>query len=781
MVEVENFYLEYSKENLPEFQVDDRLVAGMEFFESFAPDIAPAAGLGVSERGGRYSSFADGDLMAGVGRLGNLDENFNINNPDGLAALEPLAFSPARTQEEGEAHSRTLPPVVTPPPATPPPVEPPPPPRPSANAYDVRAVLHSLNAEEGEHVAIGRVGQGGNAITPIGWAAFGTENMEDYLEAEVNGNGELVFTLTLQGVLACLSSPLEGYYRVMGNDGQEHTVQVYVPQNSNDFNSHTFQSQHGDDAWYLANAIQGETHDGKSLSGGEGYNITSGGKDDKIHLTGHSASGGATIINTGDGHDEINIEGFVGVGANGDVAINAGKGDDKINIEGAVAVGVGANGDVAINGGDGDDTIHIGGDVQADGGDIRISGGAGDDTILIGGDVQADGGDIRISGGAGDDEINIGRVSSYGGFVAIDGGDGDDKIHIAGYIGVGPDSPVTISGGDGDDEIHIQGIDSGVAGGASSSIVIDGGAGDDKIHIGTIDSWGRLGSLSSISINAGDGDDEINITGSIESHSSLSDGSSSSVAIDGGAGHDKINISSVSASGYPSSVAIDGGAGHDEINIGRVTSYGGFVAIDGGDGDDKIHIGNVTVAAYASNSLITIDGGAGDDEIRIGNVTASSAATLVTIDGGDGNDTIHIGGDVATSSSSLITIDAGDGNDITRVGGSISGNGVTIDGGAGVDALFLDSFGGDFDSLEDLLSAGTVQNMEILVGGGDFSNIGGLADIGININGAGKIDMGGDWRHDGNVGDRAHYTYVGTDPDYGGVIASVEMNALAGA
>ena len=51
VVELEKFYSEFSKENLPQFQIEDRLVAGMEFFKTFAPDIAPAAGLGNSARG----------------------------------------------------------------------------------------------------------------------------------------------------------------------------------------------------------------------------------------------------------------------------------------------------------------------------------------------------------------------------------------------------------------------------------------------------------------------------------------------------------------------------------------------------------------------------------------------------------------------------------------------------------------------------------------------------------------------------------------------------------
>jgi hypothetical protein len=426
------------------------------------------------------------------------------------------------------------------------------------------------------------VGQGTHAITPIGWAGFGTPEMGKYLTATVNANGELVFTLTQAGVLACGSSSLEGYFRVMGNDGGEHVVQIYLPQNANVFLNPSFQSQYGDDAWYDGHRIQGETHYGGAdyVNYFYPYNITSSDKDDTIR-TGRVWSGSGIAAAT----------------------IDAGKGDDTIHTS---SVSAGSMGSVTINGGEGDDQIFC------------------------------------------QSEELPGTVGASRGSLTIDGGKGNDNISIGG---------------------NAQATNSG-------TVTIDGGEGNDNINIGT----------AVFAVSSG------------------------TVTIDGGEGNDNINI------GY-------------EVFAGRSNAPGG----------------------------------------------------TVTIDGGKGNDNINIEYDVFAVNSGAVTIDGGGGHDIMRIGGSIDtgGGAVTIDGGDGIDALFLDSFTSHV-SLDALLSAGTVQNMEILVGGGDFSNVHSLADMGITINGAGKIGMGGDWTYVDSDNGRAHYTYTGTDPDYGGIIASVEMNALAG-
>ncbi|MDR2573535.1 MAG: carbohydrate-binding domain-containing protein, partial [Desulfovibrio sp.] len=412
--------------------------------------------------------------------------------------------------------SQVLPPVIPPP----------------ANAYDVRAVLHSYDAHAGESVIMSRVGQGANAITLIGWAAFGTENMGDYLTATVNGQGELVFTLTQAGVLACLSSPLEGYFRVTGNDGREHVAQVYVPQNSNDFNSQSFHSQYGDDAWYDDHKIQGEAHYGYGYDYGYGYSydddvydIVSGAKADTIRLGGGVNN---STITTGDGDDEIHIGKYVYAEGGGNVRIDAGGDDNEIHIGGGVSTDFGSAIDITT--GDGDDEIHIGKYVYAEGGDIRIDAGDGDDVIHFGDVVQAKGGDITIDTGDGGDEIHIKKyVYAYsGGDITITTGDGDDddEIHIEEGVYAEGGGDITIDTGDGDDVIHFGDVVQAKGG----DITIDTGDGDDEIYFG---GWVDAYSGSNIRIDTGDGDDIVRI-----GPGTYFEGSGSSVIIDGGEGID---------------------------------------------------------------------------------------------------------------------------------------------------------------------------------------------------------------------------------------------------
>ncbi|MDR1778090.1 MAG: hypothetical protein LBR31_09745, partial [Desulfovibrio sp.] len=73
IVEIEGFYEQYTKDNLPEFEIEGQSIAGVDFFEAFAPDIEPAAGVGVSAKGGRYTNYGDLDLMDGIRHINDLD------------------------------------------------------------------------------------------------------------------------------------------------------------------------------------------------------------------------------------------------------------------------------------------------------------------------------------------------------------------------------------------------------------------------------------------------------------------------------------------------------------------------------------------------------------------------------------------------------------------------------------------------------------------------------------------------------------------------------------
>lgn len=73
-IELQNFYTAYNKEEMPEFQIDDQIIAGTDFFQAFGPDLLPAAGPAASaERGARYSEYANMSLAEGTWHLNELD------------------------------------------------------------------------------------------------------------------------------------------------------------------------------------------------------------------------------------------------------------------------------------------------------------------------------------------------------------------------------------------------------------------------------------------------------------------------------------------------------------------------------------------------------------------------------------------------------------------------------------------------------------------------------------------------------------------------------------
>ena len=73
-IELQNFYTQYNKDDIPSFEVDGQLIAGADFFNAFGPDLAPAAGPSASPtRSGRYSDFANAGLEDGVNHLDGLD------------------------------------------------------------------------------------------------------------------------------------------------------------------------------------------------------------------------------------------------------------------------------------------------------------------------------------------------------------------------------------------------------------------------------------------------------------------------------------------------------------------------------------------------------------------------------------------------------------------------------------------------------------------------------------------------------------------------------------
>ncbi len=118
-IRIDNFYTEYNKDNAPDFEIDGQLISSADFFNSFGPDLAPAAGPAAgSERSARYSQWSDSALMDGINHLDGLDSEFDsagvnsLNNvsslgliasvsPVGETTLNPLAPEPGGPPEIG--------------------------------------------------------------------------------------------------------------------------------------------------------------------------------------------------------------------------------------------------------------------------------------------------------------------------------------------------------------------------------------------------------------------------------------------------------------------------------------------------------------------------------------------------------------------------------------------------------------------------------------------------------------------------------------------------------
>ena len=189
--------------------------------------------------------------------------------------------------------------------------------------------------------------------------------------------------------------------------------------------------------------------------------------------------GGRTVIDTGDGDDEVTI-----------VSIPGGI---RVTVNGVTQDFVGVTaGSVILRLGGGNDTIEVGTDVEVrftfegQTGDDRILGGAGDETIR-GGDgrdyIDGYGGDDDIDGGLGHDVVYAGRgddlVRGGDGVDYVDGGQGADTL----LGGRGAD---ILSGGGGDDTVGGQGGDDVVYAGSGTDRVTDQ-HGDNTVYAQTDD------------------------------------------------------------------------------------------------------------------------------------------------------------------------------------------------------------------------------------------------------------------------------------------------------
>ena len=80
-VEIKDFYKQYNKDEMPEFEVDGQIIAGKDFFDAFGPDLMPAAGPSSNSNsvanGNRFHDWYNSNLMNGIDHLNGLDVHYN--------------------------------------------------------------------------------------------------------------------------------------------------------------------------------------------------------------------------------------------------------------------------------------------------------------------------------------------------------------------------------------------------------------------------------------------------------------------------------------------------------------------------------------------------------------------------------------------------------------------------------------------------------------------------------------------------------------------------------
>ena len=240
------------------------------------------------------------------------------------------------------------------------------------------------------------------------------------------------------------------------------------------FNSE-IQTRDGDDELILRN--------GAVLENGLKADMGSG--VDTVKITGatiqSSASGNnQTIINTGDGNDNVIIENSKILNPNQSHMnkINTGDGEDTVDIKGDSVLKF-----AEINTGDGGDTVNIGGEFFASYAYTK----EGDDIINVNGQIK---GWSVIDAGEGGDEITINSGAKIHDGTAIYGNKGDDTITLkSGIEFIADRNGSLLHGGEGNDTFVIEKVADinkdyqDEAGNISGRVQIAGDSGTDTLKI----------------------------------------------------------------------------------------------------------------------------------------------------------------------------------------------------------------------------------------------------------------------------------------------------------
>ena len=697
-VSITDFYTAYTSENAPGFEVDGQLISSAEFFTTFAPDLAPAAGPSAAERSSHYAEHGTADLSDGIDHLDGLDMTLQGTT----AQASDLAFDSALAAAGGSSSGGITPPGPVPP-------APGPDPLPRPDGPFVRAVLYNPGntndpvttsvffAEDGQPPLAIPAGsldftgaapwvQYGIAISlPDGWQNTWVDVAFDY------STGRLEFRLTADGIaemqrMGADGKPLIDFIQVTVTDrytGNEFEYNVeLVATDNQDFNSSAHDSLYGDHA--NLEGI-GEFHQGKGETGA--YSIVSSDRNDEIILNdtvigGSSihASGSADPQQMADDYNTINLNQGVLASQPGQTT-HITSSDGKLTIAQGVAATAQGGGNI-LDMGKGAVSIANAGNttaVMADEGQNSIS---GHDISISGAKnlvTASSGGSNTIHGKGGNVTLTTTQGGGYA-LLAESGGknhviaeDGSLKAQTYGLVGV----KATGGGqntleGRGNATVTVNSYN-------GEGMLADGGSNTVSAEDGKITVLGRSGAgmrAADDGLNSISGK-HIDITGN---------GGAGAVATGSGKNTVTGNDGAVNIQGT-SGLLADGGENTVSVNNGSISVYGsssspnaGASAVNGGSNTINA-TGSTTVSAtgyqyglYATNGSNTVTAEDGKITVSGNNGAGMSAGTggVNRVDGSDITVTSYRNA-VDSLAGGKNYIDAGDDGKVTIQGGSYYG------------------------------------------------------------------------------------------------------------
>ena len=695
-IRLDDFYTNYQTDNIPEFEIDGRLVSGAEFFSALGPDLIPAEGSAPVERGSHSVAYGDSALQGGVDHLDGLDVSVQGKS----AADGALQFDSALTAARGaDFGGSPVPPSPSPPPS---PQPSPPPLSPFSSGPFVRAVLYSPgnssdpvttsvffggSGASPAAIAAGDIDFSGSApgaqyalavSLPAGWST-------SWVNVSFNSStGRLEFRLTADGVAEMQRLTLEGeslvdFIHVTVTDRAsggafEYDVE-FVATDSQIFDSAVHDGKYG--GQHLDNI--GEFHQGQNNGGT--YNVVSSRQNDEIIMD-ETVIGGSSIHASGSADPAHMADDFNTVKLNAGV-VNTTQGsithitsaDGTLDVtDGVIVQGHGAENVVDMGKG----SVHVqnasgDGVSAADGGKNTVSGGEvvvdADDTGLFAKDggsntVRAQNGDVSIDGHqwgivAQDNAAN--SVAATGGSVNITSG--GQALQAQG----GSTNSVTTTDGD----ITINALWDGVAAYDNSTNNLS--AANGSVSIKT-DTWGISSSVnSSANVDVINGNLEIDAIG--RGIHAIEDSTNTVSVTDG-----DVNINA----GWEGLMAHFGGANNIDVAGGSVSinaeSTGVFSYMQSAsnltiaDGSLTINAGYMGVRAEEDsvNTVAVTDG-----DISIQAVSGSQRANGLAAASGGSNVLSAEGGTVRVDAHSGPGAAVGMGADANGVNGVAADNRIT--------------------------------------------------------------------------------------------------------